>query len=200
MVFTSWFFGPAVIERVVIASGGECILHVPAGEQISLPIEMCYTKAPVSHLSHPHLFSESLVQPPTYWQGAVPRLKKGHDISGHIFLLTMSTLFLADQLRASLRVRSWSQAHTLAVAANVALIAIWLFATYTTSVYFHSPLEKATGYGGSFFPKPGFPPDRMFFVFSSGIGNLRADTNCSLIPVIDNEHGSSIMFPGLVVI
>ncbi|KAJ3477894.1 hypothetical protein NLJ89_g12395 [Agrocybe chaxingu] len=33
-----------------------------------------------------------------------------------------------------------------AVAAQVALVGIWLFAIYTTSVYFHSPFEKFTGY------------------------------------------------------
>ena len=30
--------------------------------------------------------------------------------------------------------------------ATVGLVAIWLFALGTTSVYFHTPLEKLTGY------------------------------------------------------
>lgn len=32
------------------------------------------------------------------------------------------------------------------VAAQISLIAIWLFATYTMAVYLHSPFEKVTGY------------------------------------------------------
>lgn len=153
MIFTSWFFGPALFERVIIASGGECFLYLPsdaADGPIPLPIEMCHQRTPISHASHPHLFTESFVPPQTSWNGSLPRLKKGHDISGHVFLLTMSILFLSDQLRPSLRVRSaWSGVHALALGLNVVLIGIWLFSSYTTSVYFHSPLEKVTGYSKS---------------------------------------------------
>ena len=63
-----------------------------------------------------------------------------------MFLLTMSILFLADQLTPSLRALRWTKMHTWAVSATVGLIAIWLFAIGTTSVYFHTPLEKLTGY------------------------------------------------------
>jgi len=62
----------------------------------------------------------------------------------------MSILFLADQLHSSIRRGparvTWSYMHKWAVAANVTLIAIWLFASYTTSVYFHTVFEKFTGY------------------------------------------------------
>lgn len=149
MIFTTWFFGPSVLERVVLISGGECLLSTPHGDAITVPTQYCIQKQSVSHSTHPHLFTSFLPSPD--WQGA-PRLKRGHDISGHIFLLTMAVLFLADQLRASLRFQStWSAPHQLAVLSSVVLIAVWLFGIYTTSLYFHTPSEKLSGYCTSLF-------------------------------------------------
>ncbi|KAJ7217907.1 inositol phospholipid synthesis and fat-storage-inducing TM-domain-containing protein [Mycena pura] len=146
LVFTAWFFGPALIERIVLASGGECVLSLPSGEHLSLPAEYCHAHAAVSPATHPALFeaSSSFVLP-NEWH-AIPRLRKGHDVSGHIFILTLSTLLLAQQLAPSFSLTRWSVPHTVAVWATAALIAIWLFASGTTSVYFHSPGEKITGY------------------------------------------------------
>ena len=142
--FTSWFFGPAIIERVIVASGGQCIIALPSGDTVTVPHEFCYTKTTVTPETNPTLFTSTFTQPPG-WRG-VPRLRKGHDISGHVFLLTLSALFLFDQLRPSFRVAQWSTLHRWAVIANIVTIAICLFATGTTAVYFHSPFEKLTGF------------------------------------------------------
>jgi Inositol phospholipid synthesis and fat-storage-inducing TM len=153
LVFTSWFFGPAVLERVIALSGGECMLALPTGGVISVPQEYCNTKSPLSPSTHPSLFATPFSLPDSNWH-AIPRLRRGHDISGHVFLLTMSIMFLADQLHSSIRRGSawatWPYMHKWAAAANVTLIAIWLFASYTTSVYFHTAYEKLTGYRKSF--------------------------------------------------
>jgi hypothetical protein len=148
LMFTSWFFGPAVLERVIALSGGECMLVLPTGGVISVPQEYCHTRSLLSPLTHPNLFSPPFLLPETNWH-ATPRMRRGHDISGHVFLLTMSILFLADQLNSSLKRGSppWPHIHKWAVAANVTLISIWLFASYTTGVYFHTVFEKFTGYG-----------------------------------------------------
>ncbi|KAJ7287803.1 inositol phospholipid synthesis and fat-storage-inducing TM-domain-containing protein [Mycena rebaudengoi] len=130
VIFTAWFFGPALIERIVLASGGECILSLPSGELLALPAQYCHAHAAISPATHPTLFTSSF----------------GHDVSGHIFLLTLSILLLAQQLAGSFALRRWSVPHAAAVNANIALILVWLFASGTTSVYFHSPLEKVTGY------------------------------------------------------
>ncbi|KAK7005640.1 inositol phospholipid synthesis and fat-storage-inducing TM-domain-containing protein [Favolaschia claudopus] len=148
LLFTAWFFGPALFERIVIASGGECVLLLPSGDPMSLPAEYCHTRASVSPATHPTLFTSSSPSSfvlPQGWQ-ATPRLRRGHDVSGHIFLLTLSVLLLAQQLGPSYSLTRWSLPHTVAVWANMALISIWLFASGTTSVYFHSPSEKITGY------------------------------------------------------
>ncbi|KIK67259.1 hypothetical protein GYMLUDRAFT_156268 [Collybiopsis luxurians FD-317 M1] len=144
MTFTTWFFGPAVIDRVILASGGECLISLPSGEQINVPTDYCFTKSRIAPATHPDIFTSSLILPEG-WTG-VPRLRRGHDVSGHIFLLTMSVLFLSDQLRVSLRSGSSNSWHKIAIAANLALLGVWLFSSLITSIYFHSPLEKVTGY------------------------------------------------------
>ncbi|PFH50885.1 hypothetical protein AMATHDRAFT_143984 [Amanita thiersii Skay4041] len=146
LVFTSWFFGPSLIERIIVASGGECVIRIPGADHVVVPHELCYTKTTVTSASSS--FAPQVQHMPPEW-AVMPRLFRGHDVSGHIFLLTMSILFLVDQLRPSLHIRregQWSPLHHIAVTANYLLIAIWFLATYTTSIYFHSPMEKASGF------------------------------------------------------
>ncbi|KAF9012463.1 inositol phospholipid synthesis and fat-storage-inducing TM-domain-containing protein [Cyathus striatus] len=144
VLFTTWFFGPALLERATLFSGGECIIPLPSGDPITVPNEYCFHRSTITPASHPDLFVTTTVLP-LEWR-VVPRIRKGHDLSGHIFLLTMSVLFLADQLRPSFTATSWTFIHKCAIGANIALMGIWLFAAYTTSVYFHTPFEKLTGY------------------------------------------------------
>ena len=130
------------------------MVAVPAsGEVINVPIEYCYAKSSLSPATHPTLFTSLTTDftAKTPWS-ARPRLRKGHDVSGHVFLLTMSVLFLADQITHSLKSTTlWTAVHNSAVTANAILIAIWVFATYTTAIYFHTPFEKLTGFRAFFF-------------------------------------------------
>lgn len=144
MLFTMQLVGPSVTDRIVIASGGACMVKLPSGDFNTIPAEACFAGSVVGPMSHPHLFTQ-ISQISSDWS-ALPRLGRGHDVSGHIFLLTMSTLFLSNQLRHSQNLASWSLIHRVAIFANVLLICIWILGSYTTSVYFHAPLEKLTGY------------------------------------------------------
>lgn len=152
LLFTAWFFGPSLFERLTVASGGQCILNVPSGDQVIVPYTLCYSKSTVSPASHPDLFPFAPQSLDQAWNGT-PRLRRGHDVSGHIFLLTLSILLLVDQLAPSFYIRrqqgqgqgQWSALHYTAIVANITLIAVWFFGVYTTSVFFHSPLEKFTG-------------------------------------------------------
>ncbi|KIY67173.1 hypothetical protein CYLTODRAFT_338581, partial [Cylindrobasidium torrendii FP15055 ss-10] len=148
VAFTSWFFGPALVERFVVASGADCYLNLPSGELLTVPHEFCFNKAAIRPAEHPELFEAASLTTsfPDMWR-ARPRFRKGHDISGHIFLLTMSTLFLVDQLRATLNRRGGtvSARHTYAIWANVGLVLLWMFAICTTSLYFHTAFEKFSG-------------------------------------------------------
>lgn len=149
VLFTRWFFGPALLERVVVLSGGECTLALPAGGALTVPAAHCHTRTVLAPATHPALFAGDVsALGLTDWSG-VPRLRRGHDVSGHVYLLTQAALFLADQLRPAFRAghRRWGTVHGWALAAHVVLLAVWLFALGTTGVYFHAPFEKFTGYG-----------------------------------------------------
>lgn len=151
ILFTNWFFGAPILERVIVLSGGKCIAQLPTGDSITVPHELCYDRSPLTPESHPAFFVTDALRAPDVLEKlrVIPRLRKGHDVSGHVFLLTMSILFLVDQLRPSLRqpaYKAWSTLHSCAIVGQISLIAIWFLAEYTTAVYFHSPFEKFTGY------------------------------------------------------
>ena len=155
-LFTLWFFGPSLFERLLKYSGGECVVAVPPtlrGEApylLSVPLEYCHTKSTLGLNTHPALFTSLLMPPPETWRGR-PRLYRGHDVSGHIFLLTLSIFFLADQIALSLKPRPavMSRIHATALNAALALLGIWWWMTLMTAVYFHNPMEKVTGFGTS---------------------------------------------------
>jgi hypothetical protein len=88
-----------------------------------------------------------------YWVG-------GHDLSGHAFLLSMSSLFLLSEIAPTLsgtylssssgtsvakRVEQASKQRRYAALAIVALISLWYWMLLMTSLYFHTPQEKFTG-------------------------------------------------------
>ncbi|KAI9510118.1 inositol phospholipid synthesis and fat-storage-inducing TM-domain-containing protein [Russula earlei] len=133
-ILTSWFFGPSLLTRLIAVSGGECGLHV---ENTFIPISptYCLTGAPVARSTHPTLFPVSL-----RGDSSIPRFRRGHDVSGHVFLLTLAALFLADQLR-----QTRSFAHPFALYAGGALLSLWFFSLWVTSMFFHAASEKLSG-------------------------------------------------------
>lgn len=157
VLFVSWFFGPSLLERVTASTGGECVVHLPSGSLLTVPSEFCFTKSTVSPSTHPELFSTMSAMPifPNGWS-QVPRLRRGHDVSGHLFLLTMTILFLTEQLSFSfswLRAigrnsnNKWSGWHFFAVTFTIGVISLAYLASWTTSLYFHTPEEKFSGFG-----------------------------------------------------
>jgi hypothetical protein len=165
---TSFFGGPSIFARLATASGAECGLHLGPASFVPIHASFCAAGVPVTRALHPELFPLVLV-------GAfeaddqrqfVPRLRRGHDVSGHVFLLTLGVLFLADQLRQA------RHAGVYARAAVRALVALWVFSLWITSVYFHSPAEKISGFctfAPSLPPSPSHSPTVIglaCFVFS----------------------------------
>lgn len=150
LVFAAWFFGPAIIDRIIAASGGECVVRLPSGKVLGVPVQYCIDRSILSPATHPELFFVPPLALPDMqsdWRTR-PRMMRGHDVSGHVFLLTMSLLFLADMVRPSLALPSHlrSTAHNIALIGTGTLMVIWLFSEFVTSVYFHNPAEKFTGY------------------------------------------------------
>ena len=151
--FTAWFFGPSLFDRLTVSTGGECVLHLPSGALVSVPEHLCYDKSTVTYQKHPNLFAAPLVLPADSWS-QVPRIRRGHDVSGHLFLLTMSILFLAEQVQTTFehfrspaaRTDYIPWYHWLAVVFVIGVLGLAYFASWTTSVYFHSPTEKLSGF------------------------------------------------------
>jgi len=141
-MLTSWSFGPSLLTRLTIASGGECGLRI-ANTFIPISHTYCLIGLPLARSTHPDLFpvvfegTEAQIDGP--W---IPRLRRGHDVSGHVFLLTLASLFLADQLR-----QTRTSAHLYALGPGCALFSLWVFSLWVTSAYFHTPSEKLSGFG-----------------------------------------------------
>jgi len=160
--FASWFFGPSLFARILNLSGGECVIAIPpppslAGgdakvEIISVPTQLCQARTLVSPQTHPGLFvhppvaayvADSMSVQPTF--KAIPRLYKGHDVSGHTFILTLATLFLVDALLKAKR-GSVKGASLGAQVGAWSLVSLWLVMIWATAVYFHTWEEKASGF------------------------------------------------------
>ena len=160
--FTGWFFGPALLERLIANTGGECVVHLPSGAVVSVPADFCYSSTRLSPDTHPTLFNAPLLLPGKGEWAQVPRLRRGHDVSGHLFLLTMAILVLSEQLRYSFArpgptntknkntSPKWPKYHTYAFIATLLVLATAFLAAGTTSVYFHTPLEKFSGFGACY--------------------------------------------------
>ncbi|KAF7321825.1 hypothetical protein MKEN_00704400 [Mycena kentingensis (nom. inval.)] len=128
LVFTAWFFGPALFERIVLLSGGECLVPLPDGELLTLPAEYCHKRTTVSPMTHPDLFTSSLTSQTSFtdgWRGTPPPPSRPRRLGPH---LPPHPLHPPPGTT------------TRPVPAPNALV----LATHL--VYFHSPGEKISGY------------------------------------------------------
>lgn len=128
-----------------------------AGDEVGvggLPTSSIPLPTTVPHAEHGHASSHRGHQRKSaYWVG-------GHDLSGHAFLLSMSSLFLLSEIAPTLaqtylssssqpsmsrRIEQGSRNRRYAALAIVALISLWYWMLLMTSLYFHTPQEKFTG-------------------------------------------------------
>jgi hypothetical protein len=77
---TQWFFGPAIIDRGFLLTGGQCELveQAEAGNVV-----MDNTRQFVTGIACKAVGGK--------WRG-------GHDISGHVFLLVLGSMFLLEEV------------------------------------------------------------------------------------------------------
>ncbi|KAJ2159979.1 hypothetical protein GGF46_002643 [Coemansia sp. RSA 552] len=132
VVLARWFFGPPLLDRLFVATGGACDVGPALADTLS----------PIASLQQ--------------CRAAGGRWAGGHDVSGHCFLLIHSALFLAEEVLAPLwagRVRA-AEAHAsraraaarwAVLAAATALAGLWVFMLYTTARYFHGGPELVSG-------------------------------------------------------
>ncbi|EPQ30714.1 uncharacterized protein PFL1_01615 [Pseudozyma flocculosa PF-1] len=105
-LFTSWFFGPPLTERILTATGGVCIPS--AGLSGEVDAAYCRSRSTITSTSHPDLFSKLSLASSSSSSSSLPggdaamALKPlwrgGHDISGHTFLMVLSALFLLEEI------------------------------------------------------------------------------------------------------
>ncbi|KDN53492.1 hypothetical protein K437DRAFT_265562 [Tilletiaria anomala UBC 951] len=106
VLFAGWFFGPPLMLRVLIATGGECVPvnTAPTTSLFSLPAKVdtvyCYRRKSLTRSSHPHLFpaGDAFASRVASHGGVKVQWKGGHDVSGHTFILTLSILYLLEEL------------------------------------------------------------------------------------------------------
>lgn len=77
---TQWFFGPAIIDRGFLLTGGVCALEEQA---VVGGVELGEKKMFVTHMACKAVGGK--------WQN-------GHDISGHVFLLVLGSMFLFEEM------------------------------------------------------------------------------------------------------
>ncbi|CAO1620413.1 unnamed protein product [Jaminaea pallidilutea] len=196
LTFAVWLFGPPLMHRILTSSGGICVprsdtlsgFSNPSGSASSAPkVSMpqsgiddafCYAgPRGISREERPDLFraAHAVVTDSVAggrlkgsWQG-------GHDASGHVFILMLSSLLLLEEatpylsyygqavlpaalsarlsplLPRSLRAKRdpyrgpRALPSIAATTATLILVGLWVFSLVNTSLYFHTPAEKASG-------------------------------------------------------
>lgn len=122
---TQWAFGPSIIDRVFVATGGACDRVQQDGDPS--PLQVFEQAACRKHGG--------------VWTG-------GHDVSGHCLLLIHSSLFFLEEL-------SWlwyypspkallkkTQSYFTVIAG---MLALWAWMLLMTSTYFHGHYELLSG-------------------------------------------------------
>ncbi|KAJ5625680.1 Fat storage-inducing transmembrane protein [Penicillium lagena] len=159
---TQWFFGPAIIDRGFVITGGKC-------EQALEQVERASTQVSASAELETLLTAAACKTAGGAWQG-------GHDISGHVLMLVLTTAILtfeavgigafpsflrttrpaADSARerkpsdpeipsagdlssSSDLVRTWVSRFVC----GIVLLGWWML--FMTSIWFHTWLEKWSG-------------------------------------------------------
>ncbi|KAK9365987.1 inositol phospholipid synthesis and fat-storage-inducing TM-domain-containing protein [Lipomyces kononenkoae] len=125
-LFTQWFFGAPIMDRVFIGTGGKCFVNDPE------------TESGQERQVHDSWSSFGCRHVNGEWAG-------GHDISGHCFLLTHASLFLWYELLPVIMERGplLRQINTKIV---FVLLALWWWMLLMTGIYFHTYTEKITGW------------------------------------------------------
>ncbi|PLW06584.1 hypothetical protein PCASD_25594 [Puccinia coronata f. sp. avenae] len=154
ILFTQWCFGSSIFERLLILTGAKCMPSLS-------PLHSTATGSPLDQ--HPTDLENVYCQ--QRWGRRLPDLDQfiiaaykpywaeGIDVSGHTFLLSFSILLIVSCLHSSIHLLWKTKRPELiprnyrwAVYINLALLAIWWWMILMTSLYFHGPVEKLSGF------------------------------------------------------
>lgn len=129
MLVTQWAFGAPLTDRTMIWTGGVCAL-AKKGTETNADIGTATQRLAI-------MTNKACREARGHWEG-------GHDLSGHVFILTHSSLFLWYEILPLLLKQS-SMLNQNATKAAITLIAGWWWMLLMTAAYFHTWKEKLTG-------------------------------------------------------
>jgi hypothetical protein len=121
ILVTQWFLGPPLTDRAFLITGGRCevIQELSKEELVTGGAKMIWTAAACKMSGGK-------------WRG-------GHDLSGHVFLLTHASLFLWSEVLPVVKKSGWRGVESKAVGV---LLGLWWWMGLMTGVYFHTWGEK----------------------------------------------------------
>ncbi|KAI5793497.1 inositol phospholipid synthesis and fat-storage-inducing TM-domain-containing protein [Pyronema domesticum] len=124
ILVTQWFLGPPLTDRAFLITGGRCevVQELTKEELVTGGAKMIWTAAACKMSGGK-------------WRG-------GHDLSGHVFLLTHASLFLWSEVLPVVKKSGWRGMGSKAVGV---LLGLWWWMGLMTGVYFHTWGEKVTG-------------------------------------------------------
>lgn len=129
MVVTQWAFGAPLTDRTMIWTGGVCELAKKGAET---DVYLGETTERIVAMTN-----KACKEVHGHWEG-------GHDLSGHVFILTHSSLFIWYEILPILIEESVFLGDTASKAA-FCLLAGWWWMLLMTAAYFHTWQEKLTG-------------------------------------------------------
>ncbi|PWW73430.1 hypothetical protein C7212DRAFT_366219 [Tuber magnatum] len=163
ILVAKWFFGPPLMDWLFLATGGKCQLvdadpmrakeEVGTAQMMSLVDRFCLATGGKCQLfdAAPMCAKEEVGTAQMVFTSAACKVvggkwSGGHDLSGHVFLLTHASLFLWSEF-LPIWIRSgaagWESAGVLT------LLALWWWMLLMTGLYFHTWPEKITGWVGA---------------------------------------------------
>lgn len=140
----TWFFGtgPSVAHRLLVLTGAQCVPHSALATDQSAATTGQQQTPNLAATAAPAASTTERCANGMYFSG-------GHDVSGHTFLLVLSTLLLFETVRSSTRHFSQGSAlplpHFVTMALAYVLMTLWIGMLAATSLFFHSPAEKMSG-------------------------------------------------------
>lgn len=122
ILITQWCFGPPIMDRAFLVTGGACK---------TLNDDLANSRT-------------GMTTPVRIMTGATCKIQGGkwsggHDLSGHVFLLTHASLFLWSELLPFLKAGLWGGFENSAV---YFILGMWWWMLLMTGIYFHTWIEK----------------------------------------------------------
>jgi hypothetical protein len=126
IIVTQWFLGPPLMDRAFTLSGGACQTKHQVDQMGRDSLDMSKAEA--------WLTSAACKVHGGHWTG-------GHDLSGHVFLLTHASLFLWSEFLPVFKIEGITGGGIESAAVR-GLLGMWWWMLLMTGIYFHTWREK----------------------------------------------------------